>query len=83
VNWLAAMTIGLGDINLAANNWFYPCFLSGHIKVNYAIHGAMIGDSKAIHTQLFSPGNKLRDVAHAIEHAIFGVDVQVGKLPWH
>jgi hypothetical protein len=25
----------------------------------------------------------MRDAAHAIEQAIFGVDVKVGKLPWH
>jgi len=43
----------------------------------------MVSDSKAVHAQLFGPGNKLGDAAHAIEQAIFSVDVKVGKLLWH
>ncbi|GAI10983.1 unnamed protein product, partial [marine sediment metagenome] len=27
VGWVSAMAIGLGDIDFAANDWFYPCFL--------------------------------------------------------
>jgi len=82
-NWLSAMAIGLGDINFAANDWFDTCFLSRYIKVNNTVHGPVVSDSKAVHTQLFGPGDKLRDTAHAIEQAIFGVDVEVNKLPWH
>ncbi len=52
------MAIGLGDINFAANDWFYPCFLSRHIKIDDAIHGAVISDGKAVHAQLFGPGNE-------------------------
>jgi len=77
------MAIGLGDIDFAANDWFYTCFPSCYIKIDDAIHGAVVSDSKAVHAQLFSPLDKLRDAAHAIKQAIFSVDVKVGKLPWH
>jgi len=83
VSRLPAMAIGLGDIDFAANDWFYTCFPGRHIKIDDAIHGAVVSDSKAVHAQLFGPGNKLRDAAHAIEQAILSVDVKVGKLPWH
>jgi len=77
------MAIGLGDIDFAANDWFYTCFLGSHIKIDDTIHGTVVSDSKAVHAQLFGPGNKLRDAAHAIEQAIFSVDVEMDKLPWH
>ena len=83
VGRLSTMAIGLGDIDFAANDWFYACFLSRHIKIDDAIHGAVVGDSQTVHAQLFGPGNKLRDAAHAIEQAILSVDVKVGKLLWH
>ena len=83
VGRLSAMAIGLGDIDFAANDWFYTCFLSCHIKIDDAVHGAVVSNSKAIHTQFLGPGNKLGDAAHAIEQAIFGVDVKVSKLLWH
>ena len=83
VSWVSAMAIGLGDIDFAANDWFYPCFLSRHIKINNAIHGAMVGDSQAVHAQFFGAGNKMGDAAHAIEQAIVGVDVQMDKFLRH
>jgi hypothetical protein len=75
VGWLSTTAIGLGDIYFAANDWFDTCFLSCYIEINNTIHGPVVSDSKAIHTQLFGPGNKLGDAAHTIEQAIFGVDV--------
>ena len=83
VSGLPATAIGLGDIYFTANDWFYTCFLSCHIKIDDSIHGAVVSDSKAVHAQLFGSDNKLRDAAHAIEQAIFSVDVKVGKLLWH
>ena len=83
MSWLSAMAIGFSDIDFTADNWFYTCFLSCHIKINNAVHGAMISDSEAAHAQLFGPLDKLRDAAHAIEQAIFSVDVKVDKLLWH
>ena len=83
MGWLPAVAIGLGDVDFAANDWFDTCFLSRYIKINNTVHGSVVSDSKAVHAQLFGPGNKLADAAHAIEQAIFSVDVEVSELPWH
>ena len=74
------MAFGLGNIDFTANDWFYTCFLGRYIKIDDAIHGAVVSDSKTVHAQLFGPLDKLRDAAHAIEQAIFSVDMKVGKL---
>jgi hypothetical protein len=81
--WLSTTAIGLCYVYFTANDWFYTCFPGRYIKIDDAIHCAVVSDSKAVHAQLFGPGNKLRDAAHAIEQAIFSVDVKVGKLLWH
>lgn len=83
MGWLSAMTIGLGDVDFAANDWLYTGFLSRDIKIDNAIHGAVVSDSKAVHAQLFGPGNKLRNAAHAVEQAIFSVNMKMSKLPRH
>src|SRR4030042_5371493 len=46
---------------------------------DHAVHSAVVGDSQAIHSQLFRPVHKLLDAAHAIEEAIFGVNVEMSK----
>ena len=80
MGWFSTTAISVGDVDFAANNWFYTCFLGGYIKINDAIHGTVVSDSQAVHAQFLGPGNKLRYAAHAIEQAIFGVGVKVGEL---
>ena len=77
------MAIGLSYINFTANNWLYTGFLSCHIKIDTTVHRTMVGDSKAVHAQFFSPGEELRNAAHAIKQAILGMNMEVGKLLWH
>jgi hypothetical protein len=81
--WFPAAAIGLGDIDFAADDGFYACFLSCHIEIDDAIHGAVVGDRQAVHAQFLGSGNELRYATHAIEEAVFGVDVKVGKFLWH
>jgi len=83
MGWLPAAAIGRGDIDFAADDWFYTCFLRRYIEINDAIHGTVVSDSQAVHTQLFGSGNELRYATHAVKQAIFGVDVKVGKLLRH
>ena len=81
--WFSATAIGLGDVDFAANDWSYASFPSGYIEINDAVHGPVVGDGKAVHAQLFGAGNKLRDSTHAIEQAVFSVDVKVRKFLGH
>ena len=77
--WLPSTAIGLGDIDFAADDRFYASFLSCYIEIDDAVHVAVVSDSKAIHAQFLGPGDKLGDAAHAVEQAILGVNVKVGK----
>jgi len=77
------MAICLSYINFTANDWLYPCFLSRQIKINDAIHCTMVSNSKAVHAQFFGLDNKLWDTAHAIEQAIFCMNMEVSELLWH
>ena len=82
-SWLPATAIGLGDIDFAADDRFYASFLSCYIEIDDAVHVAVVSDSKAIHAQFLGPGDKLGDAAHAVEQAILGVNVKVGKSLGH
>jgi hypothetical protein len=83
MGWFSATAISLGGVDFAANDWFYTCFLSRYIEVNDAIHGTVVSDSQAVHARFLGAGDELRYAAHAIEQAVFGMDVKVGKLLWH
>lgn len=77
------MAICLSDINLTADNWLYPRLLSRQIKIKDTIHCTMISDSKAIHAQFLSLGNKFWNTAHAIEQAVLCMNMEVGKFLRH
>ena len=79
VGWVSAAAIGRGDIDFAADDWFYACLLSSYIEIDYAIHGAVVSDSQAVHAQFLGSRNELRYATHTIEQTIFTVDVKVGK----
>ena len=80
---IAADAICLGDVDLAAYYGLDP-FVSGRrVEIDDAIHGAVVGDGQAVHAQLLRSGDKLGNAAHAIEEAVFSVDVKMGELPRH
>jgi hypothetical protein len=66
-------------IELAPQDRLYPSLSGSLVKFHRPIHGTVIGDRHAIHPQLFCPGDELRNAAQAIEEAIFGMNVEVGK----
>jgi hypothetical protein len=66
-------------IKLTAKDWLYPGLPGSEIEIDYPIHCAVIGDGQAIHSQFLGPGDELRDGAHAIEEAIFGMNMKMSK----
>ncbi len=46
-----------GDIDFAAYYRSDPCGLGGFIKVDHAVHYAMIGNSRSVHAQFLYSGN--------------------------
>ena len=69
----------MGDVDLATYDGLDASVEAGGVKVHHTIEGAVVGDGQRIHAQLARAFDQLGDAADAVEHAVFGVDVQVGK----
>jgi hypothetical protein len=39
----------------------------------------VVGDCQAIHTQFFDPVYQLRDTAHTVKQAVFGMNMKMGE----
>jgi hypothetical protein len=78
-----ATAVSLGNIDLAADDWPYASLPGGHIEIDDAVHGTVVGNSQAVHAQFPGSGDELRYATHTVEQAVFGMDVKVGELLRH
>ena len=69
----------VGDVDLAADDGLDAGVAAGGVEVHHAVEGAVVGDGQRIHAQLAGAGDQLRDAADAVEHTVFGVNVEMGK----
>ena len=76
---VAAEVAARGDIDLAADDGLDAGLSGCLVELDDAVHHAVVGDGQAVHAQLFGPCHQLRDAAHAVEQAVFGVDMEVGE----
>jgi hypothetical protein len=53
--------------------------LRGFVKIDHPEHRAVIGDRHGRHVQFLHAFDQLLDIREAVEHGIFGVDVEVGE----
>jgi hypothetical protein len=68
-----------GDIHLAADNRLDPGVFSFLIKIDGAIHNAVVRDSDAFLPELLDPRDKVAQPARAVKQAILAMDVQMHK----
>ena len=68
------------DIGFEADNRFDISFFGGIIKINCAIHDAVVGDGDTVHTQLGGTFDDAVDSGVAVEEAVFGMDVEMHKI---
>ena len=68
-----------GDIDLAADHGVQPGGLAGAVEIDHAVHHAVIGDGDGRLPERLGALDELPDAAGAVEQAVFGVDVQMGK----
>ena len=54
----------------------FPCRT---VKVNDAIHNAMVGDGHAVHAKLFGPRRQLFDLTGTVQQTVLCMDVQMCK----
>ena len=62
-------------INLASQDGIDPGFSGSPVKIDHTIHNAMIGDRRAVHSQLFYSGYILFDLIGAIQKTVFCMDM--------
>ena len=68
-----------GHIDLTADDGLDPLRLAGPVKVDDAVHVAVVGNGDGGLAQLLDPLGQLRDAAGPVQEGVFGVDVQVGE----
>ena len=54
--------------------------LGGLIEINDAKHVAVVGDGQALHAQFLAARHQLVDAGRAVQQAIFGMHMQMGKI---
>ncbi len=69
----------LGYIHLAAYDGFDACVFSLHVKIDGAVHSTVIGDCQGIHPQFFSAFDQLGYLAHAVQQAELGMNMEMFK----
>ena len=56
-----------------------PCFFTGLIKINNAIHHAMVGDGDGNPSPFPSPFHQRANAVGTVEKAVFRMNVQMNK----
>ena len=73
------MAAVVGLVELAADDRFDPVVLAGPVKVQDAVHVAVVGDAKRRHAVRCRLGDKLVQTGRPVQHRVLGMRVQVHK----
>ena len=73
------MAAAMSHVDFAADNWLYSRFLALRVKVNHTIEVAVVGDGQGLHSHVPDLVHQVGNAADAIQHAVFGVGVQMGE----
>ncbi len=68
-----------GHIDFTADNGFYSSLFGCPVKLDNPIKDAVVGNGQAIHAEFFSPGNQSGYIAHTVQQAVLGMDVEMAK----
>ena len=66
-------------IDLASDDRLDACLFCRLIKIDHAVHDAVIGYGRAVHSKLFDALYIFFDLIGAVQQRILGVDVQMCK----
>ncbi|CAK8716476.1 hypothetical protein LDFHOB_05810 [Candidatus Electronema aureum] len=75
--------VGLGDVQLAADDGAQSGFLGLGVELQRAVHGPVVSDSHGVHAVFFGLVDQVADADGTVEHRILGVDVEVGERGRH
>ena len=76
---LLIKTRARGNVDLAADDGLDALGLAGAVKVDRAVHHAVVGDGAGGLPHRLDELWKVADAARAVEQAEFGMDMQVRK----
>ena len=76
---LAARALARGDVDLAADYGLYARGAAGAVKVDGAVHDAVVGYGEGAEAELLRALGEGVDAAGPVEQAVFGVQVQVDE----
>ena len=65
------------DIYLASDNGIDAFFFCRLIKIDHAVHDAVIGNSRSRHAELFDPAYVLGDLIGTVQKRILCMDVKM------
>ena len=80
IDFLTFLAGAGSKINLAANNGLNALLLAFFIKINRAIHDAMVGNGQMFHAQFFGAGHQLLDAGGTIQQTELRMNMEVGKF---
>lgn len=69
----------IGNIDLAADDWFQAGLLAGAIKFNDAVHGAMIGESDGFLAVLFGERDHIIYLRHPVQKRVMGMRMEMDE----
>ena len=67
------------DIDLAADDGLHARRLRRLVKVDCAVHHAVVGDGDRVLPQLLDPVHEPRDAARAVKQAVLRMNMQMDK----
>ena len=76
---VAVVAAAVGNVNLAADDGLDACFLALGVEVHHTVKVAVVRDGQGLHSHVADLVHQVGNAADAIEHAVFGVGVQVGE----
>ena len=68
------------DINLTAYDRMNAGGSGLFIKIDHAVHNAVVCDGDAVHSQLFDPGNQIFDLVGSVKQTVFRMYMQMCKF---
>src|SRR5699024_720759 len=68
-----------GYVDLAADNGFDARRPGRAVKLDHAVHGAVVRDRHAVKPQLLRPGRQLLDLTGAVQKTVFRMNMQMCK----
>ena len=68
------------NVDLTADDGLNACFFTSAVKVNYAVHHAVVGDCNRALSALFDSFGQVGNTARTVKQAVFGMQMQMHKI---